>query len=500
MKDKIRYVISLFFCSFLFISCDKDQLVPIPQAAVQDIYAFDTPERILNQVRGMYQGLKNGNFYGGRYQVFGDIRGEDFINETTNVVTGFDVWNLNPTGTSTNSVKNLWAQAYYTINLCNLFMDGMAKKGNAVLNNATTSSNYIGEARLIRALSYYSLLQFYARPYADGNGTKPGLPLRLTGITGEGFSNLARSTVAQIYTQVLTDLDSAEVKLPLIYTGTTAAELNTTRAHRNTAIALKTRVYLTMQNYAKVETEAAKIVTQNAAPFSAASGGVVHALQPSITTVFTTYNTTESIFSLPMTSTTGDNPNTQNQLGFYFVRNGTNLGAAEYSLNQPTGIWANAGWGPNDDRRTKLVFQNPTTLKRFVSKYQLPSPYLDYPPVIRYSEVLLNYAEALARNNTSGANFVKAVNLVNAVRKRSDTTSAFQIDPLTVTQTNLINAILLERRIEFLGEGMRNNDLMRLLQTIPAKGSVPAKTPAETGYIWPISADELSLNKLMTDN
>jgi starch-binding outer membrane protein, SusD/RagB family len=493
MKNKIEYIISLVFCTLLFVSCKKDYLTPVPQTSVQDIYAFDTPERILNQVRGMYQGLKNGNFYGGRYQVFGDIRGEDFINETTNVVTGFDVWNLNPTGTSTNSVKNLWAQAYYTINLCNLFMDGMARKGNAVINNATTSSNYIGEARLIRALSYYSLLQFYARPYADGNGTKPGLPLRLTGISTPGFSDLARSTVAQIYTQVITDLDSAEVKLPLTYS---TAELNTTRAHRNTAIALKTRVYLTLQNYAKVETEAAKIVTQATAPFSAATGGVVHALQPAIATLFTTtYNTTESIFSLPMTATTGDNPGTQNQLGFYFVRNGSSLGSAEYSLNQTTGIWANAGWGSNDDRRTKLVFQNTSTLKRFVSKYQLPSPYLDYAPVIRYSEVLLNYAEALARNNT-GVN-AKALSLLSAVRLRSDPSATFIA---ITTQQQLIDAILLERRIEFLGEGMRNNDLLRLLQTIPAKGSVPAKLPTETGYIWPISADELSLNKLMTDN
>jgi hypothetical protein len=495
MKNKIEYIISLVFCSLLFISCDKDQLTPIPQTSVQDAYAFDTPERILNQVRGMYQGLKNGNFYGGRYQVFGDIRGEDFINETSNVVTGSDVWNLNPTGTSANSVKNLWAQAYYTINLCNLFIDGMAKKGTTVLGtaNAATARNYIGEAQLIRGLSYYSLLQFYARPYADGNGSKPGLPLRLTGISTPGYSDLARSSVADIYKQVLVDLDSAEAKLPLT-NGT--AELNTTRAHRNTAIALKTRVYLSMQNYAKVETEAGKIVTQASAPFSAASGGVAHALQPSIATIFlNTYNTTESIFSLPMTATTGDNPGTQNQLGFYFVRNGSSLGAAEYSLNQPTGIWANTSWGPNDDRRTKLVFQNPTTLKRFVSKYQSPSPYLDYAPVIRYSEVLLNYAEALARNNT-GVN-AKALALLAAVRLRSDPSATFTA---ITTQQQLIDAILLERRIEFLGEGLRNNDLMRLLQTIPAKGSVPAKLPNETGYIWPISADELSLNKLMTDN
>ncbi len=492
MKNKIEYIISLVFCALLFVSCNKDLLTPVPQTSVQDAYAFDTPERILNQVRGMYQGLKNGNFYGGRYEVFGDIRGEDFINETTNVVTGFDVWNLNPTGTSTNSVKNLWTQAYYTINLCNLFIDGMAKKGAAVLNNAATTSNYIGEARLIRALSYYSLLQFYAKPFADGNGSKPGLPLRLTGISTPGFSDLARSTVADVYKQVLVDLDSAEAKLPATYA---SAELNTTRAHRNTAIALKTRVYLTMQNYGAVITEGLKLAPQLTAPFSAPSG-VAHALQPNITTVFTTYNTTESIFSLPMTATTGDNPNTQNQLGFYYVRNGANLGAAEYSLNTiGNGIWANAGWGANDDRRVKLVFQNTSTLKRFVSKYQLPSPYLDYPPVIRYSEVLLNYAEALARTN-AGVN-AKALALLSAVRLRSDASATFIA---ITTQQQLIDAILLERRIEFLGEGMRNNDLMRLLQTIPAKGSVPAKLPSETGYIWPISADEMSLNKLMIDN
>jgi len=41
---------------------------------------------------------------------------------------------------------------------------------------------------------------------------------------------------------------------------------------------------------------------------------------------------------------------------------------------------------------------------------------------------------------------------------------------------------------------------MRLLQTIPAKGAAPTKTPADNGYIWPISSSELALNKLMTDN
>ena len=367
----------------------------------------------------------------------------------------------------------------------------MAAKGSSVVG-PTLSANYLGEARLIRALSYYSLLQFYARPFADGSGSKLGLPLRLTGIKGSGFSDLARSSVSAVYTQILSDLNFAETNLPLT---NATAELNTTRAHRNTAIALKTRVYLSMQNYPAVILEANKIVAQNTAPFSATSG-VAHALQPNITTVFTTYNTTESIFSLPMTVTAGDNPGTQNQLGFYFIRNAGVLGSAEYSLN-PAGILADASWGINDVRKTLLVFPfNNAVGKKFVAKYQAVSPYTDYPPVIRYAEVLLNLAEALARNSTAPADVARALALVNAVRQRSDAS----VTLAAANQAALISVIMTERRIELLGEGLRNNDLMRLLQTIPAKASVPAKGPSETGYIWPISSNELSLNKLMTDN
>ena len=489
MKNKIKVIISLSLCVLISFSCKKSLKTPIPQTSISDATSFDTPERILNQVRSIYSALKNGNFYGGRYQVYGDIRGEDFINETTNLVTGADVWSLNPAGTSQNSVKNLWAQAYFTINLCNVFIDGMNVKGPLVVG-AAQSNIYIAEARLVRALSYYSLLQLYARPYADGNGSKPGLPLRLTGIKGSGYSNLARSSVGDVYTQVLNDLNFAEANLPLT-NGT--AELNTTRAHRNTAIALKTRVYLSMQNYPAVITEANKIVTTSA-PFTATSG-VAHALQPNISTIFlSNYTTTESIFSLPMSVAAGDNPNTQNQLGFYFVRNGASLGNAEYSLNPiGSGILANPGWGANDVRKTSLVFTGGA--KKYLAKYQNPNPYLDYPPVIRYAEVLLNLAEALARTTPASAN-TRGLALVNAVRFRSDPS-------VTITAANqqqLIDAIMLERRIELLGEGLRNNDLMRLLQTIPAKGSIASKAPNETGYIWPISSDEMSLNNLMTDN
>ncbi|WP_257091247.1 hypothetical protein [Sphingobacterium sp. E70] len=56
-----------------------------------------------------------------------------------------------------------------------------------------------------------------------------------------------------MYKQILSDLDEAEKDLPENYS---TALLNTTRAHKNTARAFKTRVYLTINNYAKVLEEA----------------------------------------------------------------------------------------------------------------------------------------------------------------------------------------------------------------------------------------------------
>ncbi len=487
---KLFYIIPVVAGLLLTSSCKKDLLNPVPETVISDASAFDKPYRVANQVVSLYAGLKSGLFYGGRYIVYGDIRGEHFLLEDPNLVTNSDVWGLNPTN-SANSVINLWAQAYLVINNCNVFLEGMEKTGSAVVGT-TLSNNYLGEARLIRGLSYYSLLQYYARPYADGMGSKLGLPLRLTGIKGPGFSDLARSTVAEIYAQVLSDLDFAETNLPLTYG---SAALQTTRAHRNTAIALKTRVYLSMQNYAKVITEANKMVPA-AAPF-VASSGVAHALQADIVNVFKApYTTSESIFSMPFTTATGDIPGTQNGLQAYYFASATGNGSI-FSLN-PAGIIGNTGWTATDKRRT-FIFTSTATAnlgKKYLNKYPTPSP-ADYAPVIRWAEVLLNLAEAKVRTlNTVDP---QAVALLNAIRNRSDAATTFAVASFA-TAADLLNAIMIERQIEFLGEGLRNNDLMRLLQTIPAKGSAGAKTPSEEGYIWPGSATEKSLNKLWVDN
>jgi len=504
MNTSITNKAALAVCwSFLAVgtfACQPDKLTPAPEILLPDKVVFDTPARVELQANNMYSYVKSGTFLGGRFQIYNDIRANDFINLRSNGVTGTGVWNHTLTETSQNDVINTWGAGYAAINQINVFLDGLDANASKFVapvfptDFATKASTYRGEGRLLRALCYYSLLQLYARPYVDGNGSKPGLPLRLKGETGFENNDLARSSVGEVYAQILADLDFAEKNLPLAYTGSGAATLNVTRAHRNTAIALKTRVYLSMAKYDDVIREANKIVPATG-PF-VAPAGVPNALNASVAAVFTgSQETTESILSFPFTAQ--DQPGTQNQLAFYYLpQNGG--GNGEYSLNSGAGgILSNPAWAATDARRTNFVLVSGT--QSYLKKYPTgaPNPYTDKAPVIRYAEVMLSLAEAQART-TTGVD-PQALLLLNAVRGRSNPAGVYTAAGLG-SATALIDAILLERRIEFLGEGIRNIDIMRLNATIPGKGSVSAVNPSDLLYVWPIPFTELATNKLMTRN
>lgn len=460
-------------------SCDDQALLnPAPETSISGANAFDTPDRILGLVNGIYKSVKSGNFYGGNYYIYTEARGEEFINRTSNTFTAFEAWNQT-LNSGSNFVAGFWSAAYTSINNANILIKGLTDNPTKV--SAALTKQYIAEAKFLRALSYYSLVTLYARPYNENKGTSPGLPLRLQAETNTANNDLKRSTVAEVYAQIIKDLDEAEADLPLNYA---SALLNTTRAHRNTAIALKTRVYLNSGNYAKVIEEAKKIVSTGT-PF-AASSGVAHKLQ-NIVEIFTTnYTSTESILSVPMTEL----DNVGGQSSFPYVYNAN----SEYNLN-PTGIWGDTEWKSTDLRRT---FARTASGVQFLIKYNKPSPFLDYLPILRYSEVLLNYAEAAARTGDAA----KATELLKAVRNRSDASYVFPASALE-TPTALVNTILKERRIELLGEGFRSNDLLRNLLPLPAKASsalsAPEVKPTDVNYILPLPNVEIVTNKKLLD-
>ena len=466
-----------YFFSFTLSGCDSE-LNTESETSLSAGEIFQTQTRIEGLVNGMYKALKGASMYGGRIHLYLDVRGEDFINVTGNSYTAYESWTNSYTSGS-NDINNTWQQAYAAINNANIIIDGLAKSTGVISDELKTQ--YVAEAKFVRALSYYTLVTIYARPYTENDGASKGLPLRLQAETTSANNDLARSTVKEVYKQILEDLDFAETNLPDSYS---SSALNTTRAHKSTAIALKTRVYLNKGDFQNVITEAKKIVPQTDAPFSATTG-VKHALQSDVTTLFgSNFLTTESILSMP--STASDSYSGQSAIAYVYYSN------KEYYLN-PSGILGSSLWGTNDARRNLIELKSG---KYYLKKYAKVSPFIDYIPVIRYSEVLLNYAEAALRTNYNAL----AIKLLEAVHHRSDAGFVFPASSEN-TSTALLETIRQERRIELLGEGFRSNDLLRDLLTIPAKGSSSLQAaqvlPSAENYIFPLPDSETNTNKAL---
>jgi len=481
----INKLLIVLLSTMLILSCNDDLLDTVPITNFSDLTVFDNVERVNQQVNGLYATVGNGNFLGGRYFVYHDIRCNNFLNETANNVTGFSVWNHTVQPSNQNDVTNLWNTAYLAINRVNVFLTGLDNNIDKLKSSGATDeiiNNFRGEARFLRALSYHSLLQLYASPYADGNGLKLGLPLQLRANVASGDNNLARSTVAEVYNVILEDLNFSEINLP---ESRSTAALSSTRAIKNAAIALKTRVYLHMGRHQDVITEANKIVSATT-PFSSPQG-VNHSLSSSVSDLFKPpYTHVERIFNLPFTEI--NLPGTQNGLGSYY--NPGPRGIGDYTLNNEGIINNLVAWEADDDRRD-FIFAN-TNNKKYWNKFPT-FPHTDAVPVIRYAEVLLNLAESKAR--ISGVD-AQALELLNAVRTRSNGTAYASF----ATTDEFIEAVLLEREIEFLGEGFKGIDQQRLLRPLPGKANVTAIESTSPSYLWPIPAGELLVNKAAVQN
>ncbi|WP_366184063.1 RagB/SusD family nutrient uptake outer membrane protein [Flavobacterium ovatum] len=475
-------MVALLF--FSFSSCEKDLLDTTPKTSIAEDDAYSTAGKMAAQVNYLYKLLQNQSFYGGRYIVFNEQRADEFGQNDGNAAAGSAVWNQN-VGSTNDFVNNVWSVCYTAINASNILID---KLNTTTVVTDAVAKNYRAEARFVRALCYLSLVQTYAKPYAlDKNGL--GVPLRLTPVTEAGNNDLARSSIDVIYKQIVDDLDQAETDLPDSYS---SSLLNVSRAKKSTAIALKTRVYLVQQKYDKVIDEAKKIVSLTA-PYQYTSGTITHQLESSFNVIFTgSYTGNEALFSIPFANSTTETPASQSSLAFNYVGQPIIVLATD-------GIAKDPALNTTADARATLIATNSANQK-ILKKFNISTaPFRDYVPVIRYAEVLLNYAEAKAKNN----DLTTAANVLTAVRNRSNPSYVFPTNAID-TQAALIATLWNERRIEFLGEGMRLMDLQRNLQTIPAKkgaiGTAPLVLVSSSNYIWPIPSGEISTNKLMVPN
>jgi hypothetical protein len=511
-----KYILTLLVVTVA--SCDVTDLQPVN--VLSESAAFATAANVELSVVGLYDAAQSGFYEGNevndRGYIFGaahiqqgDMRGEDFV--LVNVF--YDLtYRATYTPTTANNV-NYWSNGFRIVNIANLVIEGVTGAVAAGTITAEAGNAYLGEARIIRAMTYHTLAIHFSRPYMDGNGANPGIPIftiaNNSAAAVDQVIQTSRGTVADTYAFILEDLNFAEQNLP----DTRAGNMRVTRATRGAAIALKTRVYLHMGQWANVVTEGNKMVSA-AAPFTSTFGG--YALGASVETPWADNNSSESIFSMEMSSV--DALNTNSALAR--MLGSPSLGArGEYAISPI--IWNQTFWHADDLRRTVLVRDN--GVRYFTHKFRDYTTWTDFVPVIRYAEVLLNVAEAESRLTPLSA---RALALMNATRNRA-ISGAMTASTLAdfATGTDLTRAILQERRIELLGEGERWSDITRLSQDpnfsvggIPAKmnaadanaltvytiGTTPVKAIAaipysDYRYLWPIPQLETQRNPTLME-
>ncbi|TDN38356.1 RagB/SusD family nutrient uptake outer membrane protein [Hymenobacter sp. UV11] len=423
-------------------SCNVLQQDPFTALTPAD--AFSSADRIGKSAVGMYDALQNAEFLGGRALIYSDVRSDD-----TNASPYFATI-VNTTSTLPNDAyaTNGWTGGYRTLYGVNYFLQQLAL--NPGKTTADLEKQYTGEAKYIRALVYFNLVNLYAQPYNfTADASHLGVPIQLTAPDAVGAfdasQNLSRSTVKQVYDQIEKDLLEALANLPETYT--TSFD-KTGRATKDAARTLLSRMYLYKGDYTNAAKYSGDVIT-----------GGRHTLNASPVTPFTaaSYQTSESIFSVAMNSS--DNPNTNNALGqHYGGKNRADITVTPYARIDTTQFRS------KDRRRTLLLTSgsNYPAASELIYTLKYNNASFDYVPIHRYSEVLLNRAEALAQISATVS--AEAITLLNTVRGRS--VPAIPAYP-SYTSANfankqaLIDAILFERRLELAFEGHRYYDLLR---------------------------------------
>lgn len=482
MKKILNIKKCFFFLTVLGVlgsSCKK-VLEVAPYTSFTDATAFTSPARVEAAMNGVYDAAQSGFYAAGQVRGYpfgaasieqGEMRGEDMLNEALFYQITYEA-GYNP---ATGNQEYMFNTLYALINKANLTIEGV---NNAMAQNiiaADKGNQYLGECRFLRAMAHHELLIHFARPYADGNGAKQGIVYRDFGVDTdaklETAKALERATVADNYNRILEDLDFAEANLPVAIKDLSNVNIKTFRATKAAAIALKMRVNLHKGDWAAVITEGNKLVPAGAAPFVSAIGGWKLTAEPGAP--FTApWTSDESIFSIKNSAT--DNPGVNGALPNIFgspAAGGRGLiRVSPISYNLPQ-------WLCDDKRRTLLVDYTAAGKTNYLTtKYKDAVTSSDAAPHIRYAEVLLTLAEAEARNDAGIS--TRALDLLNAVRNRSLSSPGTQQYTITdfAEKNDLIKAILVERRIEFLGEGKRWADIHRLAtDPVFSTGGIPAK-------------------------
>lgn len=363
-----------------------------------------------------------------------------------------------------------WASGYSVIEYCNITLDGLNKLNASSISSSQAEYNNVkGSALFYRTLAFYMLAEDFCKPYnIKTAGTDLGIVLRMT---SDVTAKSTRSTVAQTYQQMISDIKTAIGLLPTI-------PKYQMRPSKPAANALLAKIYLEMGDYKNAEIYA----NSSLEDFNTLLDFNSSSVSPS------------GFFTFPGYP---DNP----EISFYSTQGieASALVAAISASNVDSTLIKS--YDSNDLRKTCFYYQRGDGTYGFKGTY---SATLNLFCGIASDEVYLIRAESRARSN----NLDGAKSDLNTLLIKRYVTGTYV--PITTNdQTALLSKILLERRKElpFTGQ-LRWEDLRRLNQdpnnaiilTRVSKGVTYTLSPNDPRYVLPIPDQEIQLSGIQQNS
>lgn len=458
-------------------SCVNDWLDVAPSDGT-DADAALTSSSDLDAARtGMYKALKGNSsfvdYYGQQFFVYGDVHaGDDYqYNNIGGSNRASFYYDMNyQTASEFNTSTVSWQSPYVVIGRANRIIAAAegGKLSDAVEAKAKIEQ-YAAEAKVLRALAHFDLVRIYGKPYTEDQGASLGVPL-VTEVL-ESNAKPARSTVAEVYAQVVKDLTEA------ISSNALATETKPGYVSVWGAKAILSRVYLNMGDYANALSVAEDIIKNS---------GAALWTRDQYFTAWDASTPNESEFLFRLNVAGSDDNNDLNGIGNLQQRDGyKEMVATKKFVDMLTS-------DPKDVRNNMFL---PATASKEVKIYGTNKVFLNklrgqggnlrnvtIVPIIRLSEVYLTAAECAFRNNDK----TKAVEYLNDLVKNRTTTEA----SLATVDNITLDRILIERRKELIGEGQRYFDALRNNETITRYTS-----EADKGWHKTLSKEAQSFNR-----
>lgn len=453
-------------------SCE-DLLKESPKSLVAEVF-YNTGEEVETAVNAIYSPLRNSTIanyvatlecqsdwmYGrGSWSPLSDYQGLNDANITR--VSGF------------------WNSFYLAVRNANLVIEN-APKGTSI--SEQDIDKYVAEAKFLRAFTYFHLV----RNWGD-------IPLRTE--VNMNDKDLPKSTVAQVYELILSDLAEAEANLP-----DTPADIG--RPSVWAARSLLADVYLELGNYQEAAARSKQVIDSGKfrlVPVTSAADFQQNLFGPTVLT------TPEEIFYFKFSRLEeqgnyilwiSNHPSTNlfKFGGAYAVHgdktNPNFVNWDEADLRKK--LWDNINFGLGANTLVSSKYVDTEAISQNGAGNDQP--------IYRYADVLLIYAEASARSE--GQVSAGALEALNQVRRRAyghNPESASEADyAITdITAENFTDLVMKERGYEFLYEGKRWHELKRTGKVNELIGYGKNKTVAEKHLLWPIPLSEMNYNNLL---